>query len=256
MEKVILFASGKGGVGKTTVCANIAMQLARGGKRVLVIDADIYLRNMDLVLGVSDITLFDIQDLYEQYKDCTETMIDIDKEIIVHPLCSNLFFLASPAILRIQQDKLYPFLIKLALSQARLYDYIFVDCPAGLYALSEYFISRHVGVLVVTTPEIPSIRDADRVRECVMQKGAASCRLLVNRVVPKLIRRKKAPNIDHIIDAVGAQLIGLIPEVRNASVFTYKNRLMVDDKGSDAYYAFQNIAARIDGCDVPLYHFW
>lgn len=256
MEKVILFASGKGGVGKTTVCANTAMRLARRGKRVLVIDADIYLRNADLVLGVSDTTLFDIQDVYESCRDKNESAWSAQKQIIVHPNCDNLYFLSAPTVLRVKQDDLYPFLIRFAKVQTRFFDYVFVDCPAGLYALTEFFISRQTGVIIITTPELPAVRDADRVRQIAAEKGAGSARLIVNRVQPRLIRRKKAPNIDHIIDAVGAQLIGLIPEVRGAGVFTYKGRLLVDDSKSDAFFALDNIASRIDGAEPPLYRFW
>ena len=112
MEKVWLFASGKGGVGKTTVCSNVAVCLARRGRRVLVIDADIYLRNTDIVLGLSDIALFDVQDVYEQYgqlllseqenglRASRPPVVDAQKQIVQHPTYPNLYFLAAPAVLR------------------------------------------------------------------------------------------------------------------------------------------------------------
>ena len=268
MEKVWLFASGKGGVGKTTVCSNVAVCLARRGRRVLVIDADIYLRNTDIVLGLSDIALFDVQDVYEQYgqlllseqenglRASRPPVVDAQKQIVQHLTYPNLYFLAAPAVLRVKQELLYAFILQFARSQANVFDYVLIDCPAGLYALTEHLADRHVGVLIVTTPELPAIRDADRVREVVGQRGVRTCRLIVNRVIPRLIRRKKAPNIDRIIDSIGAQLIGLVPEVRDAGACTYKGRMLSENIHGDEYYAFCNIAARIEGEDVPLYRFW
>jgi septum site-determining protein MinD len=249
MGNIILIASGKGGVGKTTVTANIAACLDNLNKKVLLIDADLRLKNLDILLGLSEITVFDIEDLF--LKRCP-----FEKALINHPIHNNLFFISGPLGLSSDINLLYNFIINLALSQEKNFDYILIDCPSGIGSALEVMAQKTVKMAVIATPDLPSIRDAEKTAELAYRKKLSDVRLIVNRIRPSLIKRGLAPDIDSIIDSTSIRLLGLIPEDIRIIINANAGVLLADLKKSRAKRAFENIASRIEGNDVELYKFW
>ncbi|MDF2686646.1 MAG: minD, partial [Clostridia bacterium] len=241
--------SGKGGVGKTTVTANIAACLDKLNKKVLLIDADLRLKNLDIILGLSEKTVFDIEDLF--LNRCS-----FEKTLINHPLHNNLFFISGPLKLSSDISLLFNFIINLANLQVKNFDYILIDCPSGIGVALEEMAKNTVKMIVVATPDLPSVRDAEKTAELAYRKKLFDVRLIVNRIRPNLIRRGLAPDIDNIIDSTSIRLLGLIPEDVRVIINANKGILLTDLKKSRAKTAFENIAARIDGNDVELYKFW
>lgn len=249
MGNIILIASGKGGVGKTTVTANIAACLDKLNKKVLLIDADLRLKNLDIVLGLSEKTIFDIEDLF--LKRCS-----FDKVLINHPLHNNLFFISGPLRLSVDIKLLFNFIINLAFTQSKNFDYILIDCPSGIGAALEEMTLKDVKMIIVATPDLQSVRDAEKTAELSYGKKLSDVRLIVNRIRPGLIKRGLAPDIDNIIDSTSIRLLGLIPEDVRIIINANSGILLTDIKRSRAKTAFENITARIDGKDVELYKFW
>lgn len=246
MGKVILFASGKGGVGKTTLTAGIGFALADLGKKVLLIDADIRLRNLDLVLGAHDRTIYDIQDIY--FGRCKEEMAVLASTS--HP---GLHFLSAPLVLTEDSGKMYSFIRDYAVKKTSSYDYVLVDCPAGIDPDMKNMFCRKVGLICVATPDIASVRDAEKVAYEASDEGVTYIRLVVNRVSKKAMRRNKSPDIDEVIDGTKIQLIGLVPEDRYAAYAVNIHKPLFDIKKSHARITFINIAKRIDGAEKSLY---
>lgn len=243
MGQIYLVASGKGGVGKTTVTANIAACLAKSGNRVLCFDADLSLGNLDILMDKRDEAVFDIQDVF--LKRC-----DFEKTLLEHEEISGLFFLPAPSMPQVEIGELRSFIIKLAEQRAREYDFIFIDCPAGLGGVSDMITAETV-LLLVATPDEASVRGAEKVAEIAYSSGARA-RLIVNKVRPDLIKRELAPNIDDIIDDTAVRLIGVIPEDNEIIKVSARNSLLCLSKNKRSLIAFENIAARLCGADVPL----
>lgn len=249
MSNIFLIASGKGGVGKTTVTANIAACLDKLNRKVLLFDADLRLKNLDIVLGLSDKTVFDIEDLYLQ-------RCSFEKVIINHPLHNNLFFIPGPLKLISESTLLYNFIINLAFSQSKNFDYILIDCPSGIGTALNEMAKKSVKMIVVATPDLPSVRDAEKTTELAYEKGIYDIKLIVNRIRPGLIKKGLAPDIDNIIDNTSVRLLGLVPEDVRVIINANTGVLLSDLKRSRAKTAFENISSRIDGNDVDLYKFW
>ena len=191
MGQIYLVASGKGGVGKTTVTANIAACLAKSGNRVLCFDGDLYLKNLDILMNKQDESVFDIQDMYL-------SRCDFDKAVLEHEEIKGLFFVPAPSLVEEDAGEIYSYMMKLAVEISDNYDFIFIDCPAGLSAVKTLMTPDAV-LLVVATPDLPSVRGAEKIAEIAYSKGARA-RLIVNKVRPDMIKKKLAPNIDEIID--------------------------------------------------------
>ena len=144
MGKVILFASGKGGVGKTTITAGVGFAFAQSGKKVLLLDADLRLRNLDLVLGAQDKAIFDVQDIF--YGRCEE-----ERAILASNTHPGLFFLSAPLELTASSGDIFSFILKFALEKSKKYDYVLIDCPAGLGEDMENLFTRKVKLVCVAT---------------------------------------------------------------------------------------------------------
>ena len=249
MNKVILVASGKGGVGKTTLSANIAGYLERMGKRVLLIDADLQLRNLDLVLGVQDSALFDIQDLYRG--NCAE-----DKAETAVAGHGDLMFVAAPMRLQEPAEAVYKYIGRYAANRSYVYDFVFIDCPAGISDGVMSLARPGVSVLCVATPDRTSVRDAERLSMELRSNGVKDVRLVINRIDPSLVKKGRAPDMDDIVDGTGVRLIGLVPEDSCVSACANRGRLVCDDSRLKIGRAYRNIALRISGAQAPLYKFW
>ena len=244
MGKVFLVASGKGGVGKTTVTANLSAALSEQN-RVLVIDADLDLSNLDLTLGMRNRHVYDLQDLY--YRNCS--FDDAALPVAGHP---NLFALFAPLRREVPTVTLLKFLRNLVSEKRRVFDYIFIDCPAGIGPTLEELADPRYETILVTTPDRTAISDGERAAEHLVRNNAGRVRLIVNRVRPALIKKNRAPNIDEIIDTTYLQLIGLIPEDINVICAGNGDKLTYDLPKARSKKAFRNIALRLEGQSVDL----
>lgn len=243
MGQIYIVASGKGGVGKTTVTANTAACLAACKNRVLCFDADLSLRNFDILMNKQDEAVFDIQDIF--LKRC-----DFEKALLTHDDIPDLSFIPAPTELQVSENELCKFILQLAKEKTEEFDFIFIDCPAGLSAV-ENVMDKDAVFLLVATPDEASVRSAERAAEVALDAGAVS-RLIVNRIRPDFIKKGLAPNIDEIIDDTAVRLIGLVPEDEEVLLAAAKNSLLCLKKRGEAKKAFENIAARLCGATVPL----
>lgn len=247
MGEVIVVASGKGGVGKSTITASLSYALALRGYSVLAVDADVGLRNLDILLGLEDRSLFNLADVLTD-------KCKLSKAIIPHDDVKKLFFLPSPQLAL--PDDINPAAMKNLFSElADEYDFVFVDCPAGIGRGFMNAIAGADRALVVATPDNTSIRDADRAAGILIDSGITDTRLIINRVRPDLIKKRLVANIDEMIDRISLQLVGLIPEDENVLIMTNSGKPVIYGKGPAAK-ALNNIASRMEGMNIPLYRFW
>ncbi|MDR2571280.1 MAG: septum site-determining protein MinD [Oscillospiraceae bacterium] len=243
MGKIIGVASGKGGTGKTTTVAALASCLAVLGHKTLCIDFDAELRNLDLALGMTDFAVMD-------YMDVVVGRMNILDACSESPKIPNLYFLAAPT--ESVPDDIDPGLLKSMFDDIRgKYDYCIVDSPSGIgtgFRLANSFADMSI---IVTTGEYTSMRDAGRTANALRELGTTNLRLLVNRVLPKNFKRIKT-TVDDVIDTVGVQLIGLIPEDNNIFMALHKDTPVILYKKRSSAYDFLDAARRLTGDDVPL----
>lgn len=243
MGKVIAVASGKGGTGKTTTVAAVASCTAMLGFRTLGIDFDAGLRNLDLALCMSDYAVAD-------FVDVTSARLSLTDACHESPHTPNLFFLAAPAIF--SEQALAQVDAGPMLSEARKeFDYTFIDTPAGI---SAGFKLAHCDCdmsVIVTTGELPAMRDAQMAAGAVRDMGVGEVRLLINRVSPAVLR-KIHTTYDDVIDTVGAQLIGAVREDRSVILSLHRNIPLISLKKRGSIRDFLDVARRITGEDIPL----
>lgn len=247
MGKVFLIASGKGGVGKTTVCANVSAALSEK-YRVLVLDGDLDLSNLDLAFGLRNRHVYDLQDLY--YHNCSFS--DAALSVPGHP---NLTALFAPLRREVPTVALLRFLRELVEEKRKEYDYIFVDCPSGIVPTLEVLADPRYETLMVTTPDRTAVSDGERTAEYLFRRNAGRVRLIVNRVRPTLIKKDLAPDIDDIIDTTSIQLVGLIPEDVSVICAGNSDTLAYDLPKARSRKPFRNIALRLTGVLVDLERF-
>lgn len=243
--RVIVITSGKGGVGKTTTSANIGTALAKAGQKVVLIDTDIGLRNLDLLLGLENRIVYTIVDVVEERCKLKQALVKDKKN-------PNLCLLAAAQT----RDKS-------ALSQENLksiceelkeeFDFVVVDCPAGIEQGFQNAVAGANEAIVVTTPEMSAVRDADRIIGLLEAKEEIeSYRLLLNRVRPNLIQSNDMMSVDDVVDILSCELIGIIPEDTGVITSTNKGEPIVNDEKSLAGQAYQNVAKRIMGEEVEF----
>lgn len=245
MSRAICVASGKGGTGKTSVASGIACTLAALGKRVIVLDADVGLRNMDIVLGVSDAALFD-------FTDVISGNVELSRALLQHPLIENLRLLSAPLGEFAGRETTVGEMASLVSDMKKLCDFVIIDCPAGLDFGFKLAAAAADSALLVATPDTVSLRDAQLTRFALKSRGINDIRLVVNRVRPSLMRRFQTANIDEAIDKTNTQLIGIVPEDKNVIAAANSGRLIFTNLRSPAAKAYRNIARRICGENVPL----
>ena len=245
MARAICVASGKGGTGKTSVASGIACCLAGLGNRVVVIDADVGLRNMDIVLGVSDAALFD-------FTDVINGNVELERALLRHPLVENLSLLSAPLGDGMGRNVIPSELAELVREIKKICDYVIIDCPAGLdFGFQLAAAAADAAILVATTDTV-SLRDAQLTRQALKKRGVSDIRLVVNRVRPSLIKRLTAANIDDAIDRTSTQLLGIVPEDKNVIEAANCGKLIFMNLRAPAAKAYRNIARRICGENVPL----
>lgn len=235
-------ASGKGGTGKTTITAGVGRALAARGLKCLVIDGDVGVRSLDLTLGMYDTAPFD-------FSDVAEGRIELSEAVAEHPNHPGLFLLTAP----IDTENIAPEAIRKTVALARSsgkFDFSIIDAPAGL---GEDFLRAVRGAeraIVVATPDAISLRSADRTAAILEENGITDCRIVVNRVRPRVIERNNTPNIDDAMDMAGLPLLGIVPEDEHILVAGALGQSPSDR--APAQKAFSNIAARLDEQEVPL----
>ena len=242
MGEVIVITSGKGGVGKTTSSANIGTGLAKLDKSVLRIDTDIGLRNLDVVMGLENRIVYNLVDVIEG--ECR-----LKQALIKDRHYPNLQLLPSAqtkdkSAVRPEQ------MIKLINGLKKNFDYIILDCPAGIEQGFRNAIAAADRALVVTTPEVSAIRDADRITGLLEEKGIRRNHLIVNRLRPELVKRGDMMSAQDIIDLLGVPLIGVIPDDEAVIVATNQGQSLIEGETLPGQ-AYRNIVRRIAGEDVP-----
>lgn len=242
MGKIIAVVSGKGGTGKTTFTANVGFALASMGKKVLCLDCDITLRNLDLALGLSDSVLMDFSDVMSGR--CT-----LEEAVVSHPKYPSLFLLAAPLVFG--GFSVEPEQVTALMSQIReSFDYCLVDAPAGLGQGFRMATQEADHVMVVTTTDVTALRDAQRTVMELDRFPNGKVHLIVNRVAKKLLRQLHT-TIDDAMDAAGLPLLGVVPEDADIPKCLNQGTPLRDDNfyAARAYY---NIAKRIAGYKAPL----
>jgi septum site-determining protein MinD len=244
--KVITVTSGKGGVGKTTISANLASALAQMGKKVVAIDADIGLRNLDVVMGLENRIVYDLVDVIEGRCRLRQAMIK-DKRV------PELYLI--PAAQTRDKTAVSPSDMVLVCDQLREeMDYIIIDSPAGIERGFRNAIAPTDQVLIVTNPEVSAVRDADRIIGIIEAEQKGPGKLIVNRIKPSMIERGEMLSINDILDILAIDLIGIVPEDENILVSTNRGTPITLNgvNGTSASQAFRNVARRINGETVPF----
>ncbi len=243
--RVIVITSGKGGVGKTTTNANIGTALARAGNKVVMIDTDLGLRNLDLLLGLENRIVYTIVDVVEKRCKLKQALVKDKKN-------PNLCLLAA-AQTRDKSAVTEKQLKEICEKLKKDFDFILVDCPAGIEQGFQNAVAGASEAIVVTTPEMSAVRDADRIIGLLEAKeDIKSYKLLINRVRPNLVKSNDMMSVEDVVEILSADLIGIIPEDTGIITSTNKGEPIVNDDKSLAGQAYRNVAQRIMGNEVPF----
>lgn len=244
MGEVIVVTSGKGGVGKTTTTANIGTGLALEGKSVVLLDADIGLRNLDVVMGLENRIVYDLVDVVEGICRMKQALIK-DKRF------SNLYLM--PAAQTKDKNAVTPEqMMKLTNELSEEFDYILVDCPAGIEQGFKNAIAGANRAIVVTTPEVSAVRDADRIIGLLEANGLKNPQLLINRMKLDMVRRGDMMNIDDMVDILAIDLLGVVPDDEHIVISTNRGEPAIADDKSLAGQAYRNVVKRVLGENVPF----
>ncbi len=243
MGEVIVVTSGKGGVGKTTSTANVGTGLAMLDKKVVLVDTDIGLRNLDVVMGLENRIVYNIVDVIEGNCRLKQALIR-DKR---YP---NLFLLPS-AQTRDKTAVTTEQMKKLTDDLKEQFDYILMDCPAGIEQGFKNAIAGAESALVVTTPEISAVRDADRIIGLLEANEVEKINLIVNRIKPDMVKHGDMMSSEDVVEILAIDLIGVIPDDENIVISTNQGEPLV---GTDtlAGQAYLNVCRRILGEEVPF----
>jgi septum site-determining protein MinD len=243
-SRVITITSGKGGVGKTTTTANLGTCIALQGKKVAVVDADIGLRNLDAVLGLENRIVYDLVDVVEGQCRLRQALIK-DRRVPELYLLPAAQTRDKNAVNSVQMQQL-------CLQLRQEFDFVLIDSPAGI---EQGFRNAIVGadeIIIVANPEMASVRDADRIIGLVEAAGKPEPRLILNRLRPEMVKRGDMLDVADVLEVLGIDLVGIIPEDENIIIAINKGEPIVYDKRTRAGRAFLNAAQRILGEEVPL----
>ena len=239
----IVLTSGKGGVGKTTTTANLGAALAKRGKRVVLVDADIGLRNLDLVLGLEKRIVFDLVEVVEGRCQLRQALIK-DKRFQALSILPAAQTRDKTAVSETQFAAVVDGLEEFA-------DYILIDCPAGIEHGFRNAVAGASEAIVVTTPEVSAIRDADRVIGKLNERSLP-IRLIVNRIRPEMVRSGDMMSVDDVVDILGVKLLGMIPDDEEVIDTTNRGEPIVLTPDSRLGEIYEKIARRLDGEHVPF----
>ncbi|MFR3190202.1 MAG: septum site-determining protein MinD [Roseburia sp.] len=244
MRQVIVVTSGKGGVGKTTTSANVGTGLAEMGKKVVLIDADIGLRNLDVVMGLENRIVYNLVDVIEGTCRLKQALIKDKRH-------AGLYLM--PAAQTRDKNCITPGqMVKLIAGLKEQFDYIILDCPAGIEQGFQNAIAGADHAIVVTTPEVSAIRDADRIIGLLEANEIKKVDLVVNRLRSDLVRRGEMMTVEDVIDILGLPLLGAVPDDEQIVVIATNQGEPLVGSDSLAGQAYLNICKRIMGEEVPL----
>lgn len=242
--KIVTVTSGKGGVGKTTAVANIAVALASSGARVCCIDGDIGLRNLDVVMGLENRIVYDIVDVIEGRCRLRQAMIR-DKRL------PDLYLI--PAAQTRDKSAVSPSdMVRLGDELRSEVDWVLIDSPAGIERGFRNAIAAADRVLVITNPEVSAVRDADRVVGLLEAEEKGSPALIINRLNPNMVKNHDMLSAEDVLDLLAIELIGIVPEDEGVIIGTNRGAPIAMDTKSKAGQAFRNIAARLNGHSIPF----
>ena len=244
MGEVIVITSGKGGVGKTTTTANLGSSLAEAGKKVVLVDTDIGLRNLDVVMGLENRIVYDIVDVIEEKCKLRQALIK-DKRF------EELFLLPAAQTrdkTAINEEQMKELTKKLKED----FDYILIDCPAGIEQGFKNAIAGADRAIVVTTAEISAIRDADRIIGLLESSEIKNPELVVNRLRPAMVRKGEMMEVEDIVDLLSVDLIGVVPDDEYIITQTNKGEPVIKNKRAPSGKAYIEIARRILGENIEV----
>jgi septum site-determining protein MinD len=244
MGEAIVITSGKGGVGKTTTSANIGTALALSGKKVCLVDTDIGLRNLDVLMGLENRIIYDLVDVAEERCKLNQALIK-DKRF------ECLYLL--PAAQTKDKSSIQPEQVKKIVQELKQdYDYVIIDCPAGIEQGFKNAVAGADKSIVVTNPEISSVRDADRIIGLLEQEEVEAPKLIVNRLRNHLAKSGDMLDVDEIVSVLSIELLGVVIDDENVIKAANKGEPVAMQPDSKASIAYRNIARRILGESVPL----
>lgn len=245
MSRIIVVTSGKGGVGKTTCTANLGMALARLGRQVVLVDADFGLRNLDLLLGLENRVVYTALEVLSG--ECR-----LEQALVKDKRYSQLALL--PAAQNRNKDAVSADQIKQLVGDlAQKYDYVLIDCPAGIEQGFQNAIAAAEEALVVTTPEISAVRDADRVVGLLEAQRVNQLHLVINRLRPAMVQANDMMSVQDVQEILSIPLIGVIPDDERVIISTNRGEpLVLAEKPTLAGTAFENIALRLEGKRVDF----
>ena len=243
MSEVIVITSGKGGVGKTTTAANIGIGLAQLGKKVVMVDTDIGLRNLDVVLGLENRIVYNLVDVVEG--NCRM------KQALIRDKRYEQLYLLPSAQTRDKTSVTPEQMKKLCDELKQSFDFVLLDCPAGIEQGFRNAIAGADKALVVTTPEVSAIRDADRIIGLLEANDIHKIDLVINRIRMDMVERGDMLSKDDVLDILAVDLIGIVPDDENIVISTNQGEPLVGSN-TPAGKAYQNICNRVMGKDVPF----
>ncbi len=243
MSRIVVVTSGKGGVGKTTCSANLGMALARLGRKVVLLDADFGLRNLDLLLGLENRVVYTALEVIAG--ECR-----LEQALVRDKRQTNLALLAAPQTRNknaVTSDQMR----QLVESLSQLFDYVLVDCPAGIEQGFQNAVAGANEAVIISTPEMAAVRDADRVVGLLEANRVSKMGLIVNRIRPGMVRANDMMSVQDMLEILSIPLLGVIPEDEQVIVSTNRGEpLVLADRPSLAGVAFAHAAQRLEGKEV------
>lgn len=246
MGTVISIVSGKGGVGKTTLCANLAFSLALAGHSVIAIDGDMGLRNLDILLGLESKAPYDLLDILEE-------RCSISQGIVVHDTLPSLHFIPGSEDYTAKIDR-HAFR-KLCRWLGDHYEYVLIDAPAGVGEGFRDVMFCAQRCIVVSTPDLTAVRDAGRTAAIIAGFRPVRTELVINKVRKQMIKKGYLQNVDQVMDSISLPLLGLVPHDEGVVISSNRGEILPQTRSITAE-AFKNIAKRLEGEDISLAPFW
>ena len=244
MGEVIVITSGKGGVGKTTTTANLGASLAIAGKKVVLVDTDIGLRNLDVVMGLENRIVYDLVDVIEEKCKLRQALIK-DKRF------EELFLLPAAQTrdkTAINEEQMKELTEKLK----EEFDYVLIDCPAGIEQGFKNAVAGADRAIVVTTAEISAIRDADRIIGLLESSEIKNPELIINRLRSNMVKKGEMMDVEDIVDLLSIDLIGVVPDDEYIITQTNKGEPVIKNKKAPSGKAYIETARRILGENIDV----
>lgn len=242
-SEVIVVTSGKGGVGKTTTTANVGTGLAKLGKKVCLIDTDIGLRNLDVVMGLENRIVYNLVDVVEG--NCRV------KQALIRDKRNPGLYLMPSAQTRDKTAVSTGQMIKVIEHLREQFDYILLDCPAGIEQGFQNAIAGADRAIVVTTPEVSAIRDADRIVGLLEANQFAGIDLVINRLRTDMVKKGDMMSASDVVDILAIPLLGIVPDDENVVIATNQGETLIGSN-SPAGKAYWNIVRRLNGEEIPF----